>query len=183
MLRALALMASLIAFAVASEPASAAIGGPPPYADWRVCADEGGTCTGLGRPEAPTAQVRYGDYHLPWADQGFGNWSIQVRSISVPCNNTWFGDPFPNRTKHCERDVSNWIYCAVEGEICTVPAGGKKWIRYGASDPWASGPHTEVEVGWLITEVDRSFRCANSTFNSDPHRNVVKACYIYGGTW
>ena len=177
-----ALIAVLAALAITSQPAAAWV--PEPYAQWEHCAPEGGTCRGLDSGSSLNSgrftQIRYGDYHIPWENSGFGNWSIQTRQGAVACTNAVFGDPFGNRTKHCEYDASarNWVYCAGENGTCTI--GGKtKWVRYGSSDPYAHGPTTLVEIGWTVKQKTGSFSCDNSEFGGDPHYGFVKACWVY----
>jgi alpha-L-rhamnosidase len=182
-----ALIAILAAFtaaiAIASEPASAQEWVPEPYATWEYCAPEGGTCRGLDSGSSLNSgrvtQIRYGDYHIPWEDSGFGNWSMQTRGGAVACTNTMFGDPFPNRTKHCEYDASakDWSYCAPENGTCNV-GSNTRWVRYGSSDPYAHGPDTLVEIGWTVKKKTGSISCTNSEFGGDPHYGYVKGCWI-----
>src|SRR3954452_24698703 len=124
-----ALFAFIAATAIASESASATEIPPDPSASWKYCTTEGGTCQGLGTgisKGAPysTTQVRYGDYDIPGCEGCFGRWTIQTRQGNVACTNAVFGDPFPNRAKHCEYDASaaEWVYARPKmGPVTLAP--------------------------------------------------------------
>jgi hypothetical protein len=179
---AMAALATFIgATAVAAQPAAALDTAPSPSAQWVFCTQEGGTCRGLNSAygNSLTTQIRYGDYHIPWENSGFGNWSIQTRTGAVACTNGTFGDPFQYRQKQCEYDASGlrWHFCAHEGGTCELSSD--QWVRYGSSDPYAPGPDTVVEIGWTVKKKSSTFNCTNDEFGGDPHYGYVKACWIY----
>ena len=94
------------------------------------------------RPADGHVAARRGDYHIPWENSGFGNWSIQTRTGVVACTNSTFRDPFQYRQKQCEYEASGlrWHFCAHEGGTCELSSD--QWVRYGSSDPYAPGPDT-----------------------------------------
>lgn len=62
--------------------------------------------------------------------------------------------------------ATKWIDCAPENGACTVPAG--TLVRYGAAGKY------------ITRALSGSFKCATSTFGSDPIVGTVKACATQG---
>jgi hypothetical protein len=165
----LAAMAALMAAtAVASEPAAAA--GKDGFADsseWVSCADEGQLCSFTG-----TKQVRYGDYDISGETWMFGRWTVKTVTGPIACTNATFGDPFPDRRKHCEVDESPWKFCAMEGGSCFVPS--VKDVRYGVAG-YGNG---RTPMYWQTWRAWETFDCTNAEFGLDPNPGVVKSCWI-----
>jgi hypothetical protein len=142
---------------------------------------EGQICATLG--DTP-ALVRYGAYVDPKYGEslnGPGRWWVgAVGPGDIPCNNQFFGDPYPDRVKQCEVDRSLWRFCATEGGTCQVPplpqGSNAWWVRYGAvasADMYGYG-------SWMVGGVaaGSSFSCTNGTFNRDPKPDYVKNCWL-----
>jgi len=142
-------------------------------AGWTFCAAEGEICNFRG-----SAEVRFGE----------GNrFTTRTAYNSVRCTVDDFGDPSQGRTKFCEVrngqalntpskptaggwggwgqgvPVSNWRYCAAEGETCRVE--GRAQVRFGDGRRYA------------IRTVDGDVACKLDTFG-DPARGVIKHCEV-----
>ena len=124
--------------------------------NWIFCADEGGTCT-----VPANAYVRYG------ANSRYA--TIGDVTGTIACTNARFGDPAHGDVKHCEYQLSGWVFCANEGESCSVPA--KANVRYGANKTYS-----------LIEDVDTTIACNNAEFG-DPIHGVVKQCEYRLSDW
>jgi hypothetical protein len=148
--------ASIVAFVFAfigTAPSAHAAGG------WRVCAQEGGTCS---MPERGV--VRYGTDGL---------WSSRTMSGNVDCSNQQFGDPAPQSRKRCEvREYGTssgggggggWTYCAAEGETCSFR--GSAEVRFGA------------DRHYTTRRAYNSVRCDVHDFG-DPIYGVTKHCEV-----
>jgi hypothetical protein len=127
-------------------------------------------------------QVRYGDWDIHGLPGILGvGWigtnTTRTVSGSIACNNATFGDPFPGRRKHCQRDESPWVYCVSENQICSFP-GQTRWVKYGASWTGATG-----EVAWKEKQISNSVPCTNDAFGGDPHYGVVKGCWLSTEFW
>jgi hypothetical protein len=117
-----------------------------------ACASNGGTCT---LPAGTPATVYYGTG---------SNWAVRGGVTgSIACNTASFGDPAPGSTKSC-RYVA-MTKCASENGSCTVPAGTKATVYYGASGRFfARGGSTGTVA------------CNNASFG-DPIVGTGKACW------
>jgi hypothetical protein len=185
-----ALAAFIGAGAIASQQASAAA---DPSPQWVSCAEEHGVCVYPDNgPEPRNRQVRYGDYTTSGETWMLGKWTHRVARGQSACDNSVFVDVYPARLKHCEVDMSPWVYCANEGEVCKAPNGSQ--VRYGAPSPigMPDDQNAPIELqGYRVktfydTESPEvSLSCSNDTFGGDPQPNVVKQCWIYedGPSW
>lgn len=68
------------------------------------------------------------------------------------------GDDFSSSTG----DDSSWVFCATEGDTCTLPSAST--VRYGANESYVSQ-----------ADIEGSITCSNSVFG-DPIYGVLKQC-------
>lgn len=183
-------MLSIRPFAAALAFVAGALAALPAQAqnDWRVCANEGQTCSFNGE-----VLVRFGSSD--------GRYAFQIARDQQPCTIEGFGtDPAPGVRKRCEvsiawrkdaryrgwRDVdgprgyrppgfdaqtqTHWRYCASEGGTCVVGASSR--VRFGAD-----GRYNMLTVADRIACNVRSFR--------DPAPGQPKVCEVEetGPSW
>lgn len=144
-------LANLAAFLaeIGSEETTSTVTLP---ASTTACASNGDTCT---LPAGTPATVYYGTG---------SNWAVRGGVTgSIACSTASFGDPAPGSTKSC-RYVA-MTKCASENGSCTVPAGSKATVYFGASGRFfARGGSTGTVA------------CNNATFG-DPIVGTAKACW------
>jgi large repetitive protein len=144
-------MTNLVAFLgqVGSEEVTASVNLP---SGTTSCAAENATCT---LPAGTPATVYFGSG---------SSWAVKSGVTgSIACNNATFGDPISGTTKACR--YAAMTKCASENGTCTVPAGSKATVLYGASGKF----HARGGVTGSVA-------CNNATF-ADPIYGTAKACW------
>ena len=81
---------------------------------------------------------------------------------SISCNNTVWGDPYPNIGKHCDfyNDSSSWVLCATEQGTCNFINATK--VRYGEG------------VNYFVKDVVATMWCVDSTGKSKQSASIGK---------
>jgi probable HAF family extracellular repeat protein len=126
---------------------------PPDPTEWTFCATEGSVCAFTG-----TAEVRYG---------ANGAYIYQTLLDGTACTNSVFGDPAFGTVKSCAVRLSDWTFCASEGDVSAFPCTTKE-VRYGASG------------SYFYKTLSDGTACTNSVFG-DPVYGTPKHCDTRAG--
>jgi len=124
----------------------------------------------------PGQEVLYGVAEVP--DDPVLNSRPAPADASLTCQNSYFGDPIPNKPKKCYRwnqgNSNEWLDLANENATFTFPSSTKRMVRYGASSAY----HYRV----ITPTPNISISCDSPTFGGDPIYGQIKACSVLTAT-
>ena len=105
---------------------------------------------------------------------------------SVACTRSVFGDPDPYVVKACQYQDPNsltWINCAVEGGTCTLPAGSRYQVRFGANGNYSSGEWSDdMQADWTSIVTGAQSSVSNRVSGWDLPDHDVAIYNVSSGT-